>query len=85
MSKKHDDAFDSFLYGLNIMSNQKKSCIVCGADFIPLVENHYISRDCRPNNIIFSEVQEYDAYDCVECGSQIVVGIRKIAKTFKEV
>lgn len=88
MSKNHDDSFDSLISGLNFMKNlndQKKICDVCGADFTPLYENHYVSRDCRVASGIIQEPEEYDTYDCVECGSQIVVGVRKIAKTYKEV
>jgi DNA-directed RNA polymerase subunit RPC12/RpoP len=81
---KHDDMFSSLGFGLTIQQPKKK-CSVCNSDFKPIEENHYVARDNRVASNMFGEPKEYDAYDCVICGAQIIIGERKISKTFKEV
>lgn len=57
-------------------------CKICGCEFHAINEKHYISRDnieiglkaainSRP------EVTLYDAYDCPDCGCQMIVQERK--------
>jgi DNA-directed RNA polymerase subunit RPC12/RpoP len=72
------------MFGMN-NKLESMSCATCGSRFKPTEEDHYVARDCRTSNDLMEEPQEYDAYDCQQCGSQIITGIRKIAKTYKEV
>lgn len=59
-------------------------CKVCGKEFIPTKENHYLTRDkevVRTGFAALSSSQEestlYDTFDCPICGSQYVAQERK--------
>lgn len=60
----------------------KIKCKVCGCEFNPIVEKHYISRD-EGNTGVFNalvskpEEKLYDTFDCPECGCQVVAQERK--------
>ena len=57
-------------------------CKICGCQFNPVVERHYISRDPGTYGLTAAfgshdEEKIYDSYDCPQCGCQIVVQERK--------
>ena len=60
-------------------------CKVCGCKFNPVKQNHYIVRDNeRASSLIAtfsSDVEStlYDAFNCIQCGCQIVAQQRKRA------
>ena len=60
-------------------------CKVCGCKFNPVKQSHYIVRDNeRKSSLanVFSVDAEstlYDAFNCIQCGCQIVVQQRKRA------
>ena len=60
-------------------------CKVCGCKFNPVKQNHYIVRDNeKASSLIatFSSDTEstlYDAFNCIQCGCQIVAQQRKRA------
>lgn len=60
-------------------------CKVCGCKFNPVKQNHYIVRDNeKASSLIatFSSDAEstlYDAFNCIQCGCQIVAQQRKRA------
>lgn len=57
-------------------------CNVCGHEFEPTVENHYIARNEGAYGIMLGSRDEeklYDAWDCPECGSQYIAQERKRA------
>ena len=72
----------------------KIKCKVCGNEFNPIVERHYISRDGGKIGVIDALVSKpeeklYDTFDCPECGCQVVVQERKrayvnVANTFED-
>lgn len=60
----------------------KIKCKICGCEFNPIVEEHYISRDegnVGVFNVLVSKPEEklYDTFDCPECGCQVIVQERK--------
>lgn len=59
-------------------------CNVCGNNFTPNKDIHYVARDVT--GIGFStmsgqEAELYDAFDCPACGCQIIANVRK--RTFE--
>lgn len=55
-------------------------CNVCGFEFEPNQENHYIARDNGKYgfaNLAGTEEKLFDAYDCPYCGCQIILQERK--------
>lgn len=56
-------------------------CKVCGAEFRPTEEAHYIARDNNKTGAVAviskDEEKIYDAFDCPVCGSQIIVKERR--------
>lgn len=74
--------------------NMKIKCKVCGNEFNPTVERHYISRDEGNTGVIdvlVSKQEEklYDTFDCPECGCQVIAQERKrvyvnIVSTFED-
>lgn len=57
-------------------------CKVCGCEFNVCVNRHYIARDNGKTGLSVafgSEAEEklYDAFDCIDCGCQIIVQERK--------
>ena len=62
------------------MSNLK--CKICGTEFPPIIERHYVSRDLTKTGLAaaFGSTDEpslYDSYDCPNCGCQVVAQLRK--------
>ena len=62
-------------------------CKVCGCEFTPVIDKHYITRDNGESGIstAFKHVEGnlYDTFDCPACGCQIVAQERK--RTFIDV
>lgn len=58
-------------------------CKVCGCEFTPVIDKHYVSKDNDKTglNTVFSkeEVNLYDTFDCPACGCQIIAQERKRA------
>ena len=60
-------------------------CKVCGCKFNPVKQSHYIVRDNEKASslaTVFSgdaEPMLYDAFNCIQCGCQIVAQQRKRA------
>ena len=60
-------------------------CKVCGCKFNPVKQSHYIVRDNEKVSSlanVFSgdaELTLYDAFNCIQCGCQIVAQQRKRA------
>ena len=57
-------------------------CNVCGCEFPPIAERHYIARDDGKVGIVAAfqanpEEKIYDAFDCPNCGCQMIVQERK--------
>lgn len=56
-------------------------CNVCGCDFPPVIDKHYVSRDCCTTGVatVFrnDEVKIYDTFDCPNCGCQVIAQERK--------
>lgn len=60
----------------------KIECKVCGCEFNPIIERHYISRSEGKTGIVaaFSENSEtklFDTFDCPQCGCQIIAKQRQ--------
>lgn len=60
----------------------KIECKICGCEFNPIIERHYVSRDEGKSGVmaVFASHPEeklYDTFDCPECGCQAVVQERK--------
>lgn len=59
----------------------KIKCKVCGHEFTPVIDKHYITRDNGESGIstAFKHVEGnmYDAFDCPACGCQVVAQERK--------
>lgn len=57
-------------------------CKICGTEFLPNKDKHYISRDGGKTGLAASfgsndEEGLYDSFDCPICGCQIVAQERK--------
>lgn len=56
-------------------------CKVCGYEFTPVIDKHYIARDNGESGISaaikHTEGNTYDAFDCPTCGCQIIAQERK--------
>ncbi|MBQ8237909.1 MAG: hypothetical protein IJZ39_07175 [Oscillospiraceae bacterium] len=68
---------------VTITANNKKKdlmhCLCCGNVFIPIKEMRYTARDNEPGKQLFAvatETKQYDAFDCPQCGCQIIAGER---------
>lgn len=59
----------------------KIKCKICGCEFNPIIEKHYVSRDTSRTGVVtaFSNDEEklYDTFDCPECGCQVIAQERK--------
>lgn len=60
----------------------KIKCKICGNEFNPIVEKHYVTRDGGKVGIITAfqsnpEEKIYDTFDCPECGCQVIAQERK--------
>ena len=70
-------------------------CKICGFDYSPMINEHYVSRDNGESGIATAikktEGNLYDTFDCPVCGCQIIAQERKrvynetIVKAIKEV
>lgn len=51
-------------------------CKICGCEFVPVIDKHYIVRDNGESGMstVFkhTEGNTYDAFDCPSCGCQII-------------
>ncbi len=56
-------------------------CNICGCEFTPVIDKHYVARDSGKTGIseTFSHNEEklYDAFDCPACGCQMIAQERK--------
>lgn len=56
-------------------------CKICGCEFPPVAEKHYIARDSSKSGIVTAlsndEGKLYDAFDCPMCDCQVIVQERK--------
>lgn len=56
-------------------------CRVCGCEFPPVIDKHYITRDNGESGIsvVFKSIEGklYDTFDCPACGCQSIVQERK--------
>lgn len=56
-------------------------CKVCGCEFTPVIDKHYVARDNGESGIstCFKSVEGnlYDTFDCPACGCQIIAQERK--------
>lgn len=56
-------------------------CNVCGCEFPPVAERHYIARDDGKTGVVAvfqsNEEKLYDAFDCPMCGCQVIAKERK--------
>lgn len=56
-------------------------CNICGHEFAPLLDNHYVSRDCGKSGVVTvitdDEGKHYDTFDCPACGCQHLAQERK--------
>lgn len=56
-------------------------CKVCGCEFTPVIDKHYIARDNDESGLstVIKHIEGnlYDTFDCPACGCQIVVQERK--------
>ena len=68
------------------MTNMIK-CKVCGCEFAPVIDKHYVTRDNDEYGIATAlkstECKLYDSFDCPACGCQIIAQERK--RTFIDV
>lgn len=64
-------------------------CKICGTEFPALADNHYIVRDPEKTGLAaaFSseESAQFDAFDCPNCGCQVIAQQRKPLYLFEEV
>lgn len=62
-------------------------CKICGCEFTPTIDKHYITRDNSDSEIskVFKGAERslYDTFDCPVCGCQIFAQERK--RTAEEV
>ena len=56
-------------------------CKVCGCEFTPVIDRHYVSRDKGESGLSVivrnTEGDLYDTFDCPACGCQIIAQERK--------
>lgn len=63
---------------------KKIKCNVCDCEFIPQVKGHYIARTDGKTGVVAvfqsnDETGLFDAFDCPQCGCQVIVQERKRA------
>lgn len=64
---------------INVKNQLMTYCQCCGHTFTSNKEMHYVAKDTPPVTLIkLSEpgIKQYDAFDCPQCGCQIIVGER---------
>lgn len=56
-------------------------CKICGCEFVPVIDKHYIARDNGESGLTtaFKSVEGnlYDTFDCPACGCQVIAQERK--------
>lgn len=62
----------------------KIKCKVCGCEFVPQVKEHYIARTDGKTGVVAvfqsnDETGLFDAFDCPQCGCQVIAQERKRA------
>lgn len=67
----------------------KIKCKICGCEFNPIADKHYVSRDNGKVGIVAAfqanlEDKLYDTFDCPECGCQVIAQERKRAYCIEE-
>lgn len=64
----------------NDVKKDMVQCLCCGSVFSPTKEMRYTARDTKPaRQALFTQLgepKEYDAFDCPQCGCQIIAGER---------
>lgn len=59
----------------------KMKCKICGCEFVPVIDKHYITRDNGESGLSAAfkctEGSLYDTFDCPACGCQIIAQERK--------
>lgn len=59
----------------------KIKCKICGCEFPPMIDKHYVARDCTKTGALanLSKIEEklYDTFDCPNCGCQVIIQERK--------
>lgn len=63
---------------------KKIKCNVCGCEFVPQVKEHYIARTDGKTGVVAvfqsnDETGLFDAFDCPQCGCQVIAQERKRA------
>ena len=61
---------------------KKIKCNVCGCEFVPQVKEHYIARTDGKTGVVAvfqsnDETGLFDAFDCPQCGCQVIAQERK--------
>lgn len=51
-------------------------CPVCGNRFVPRSADRYTAREPAAPALLPKPPAEFDAFDCPQCGRQILVGVR---------
>lgn len=66
---------------MKINGNSTIACKVCGTEFLPTIDSHYVCRDIEVTGLQTisrkEEVKQYDAFDCPNCGCQVIAQGRK--------
>lgn len=67
-----------------MMKMKKIKCKVCDCEFIPQVKGHYIARTDGKTGVVAvfqsnDETGLFDAFDCPQCGCQVIAQERKRA------
>ena len=63
---------------------KKIKCNVCGCEFVPQAKEHYIARTDGKTGVVAvfqsnDETGLFDAFDCPQCGCQVIAQDRKRA------
>ena len=63
---------------------KKIKCKVCDCEFVPQVKEHYIARTDGKTGVVAvfqsnDETGLFDAFDCPQCGCQVIAQERKRA------
>ena len=75
---------NEFLKIGRMMKMKKIKCKVCDCEFIPQVKGHYIARTDGKTGVVAAfqsndETGLFDAFDCPQCGCQVIAQERKRA------
>lgn len=74
---------------MNIKGTKNIKCNICGSEFVPSIDKHYIARDNGKTGVseAFSHNEEklYDTFDCPVCGCQVIVQERKRIDSWQKI